>query len=152
MIKYFFGLIFIGISISSFSQCPALIFTYDVSGNRIQETPGTGCNNNNNNNSNRQASKPKNNSSGDSATVSGLSANVYPNPARDMLNIQVVRNGVPSGDSKIFLYDPTGRLLLSENAITDLIQLNVSSIAAGMYMLKVISEGNQCFYLVNKTE
>jgi hypothetical protein len=58
---------------------------------------------------------------------------VYPNPANDVLNIEV------SADAKVVLMDMSGRSILMETeAVANQKQeMNVSGVADGMYMLKV---------------
>jgi len=72
-----------------------------------------------------------------------VALNVYPNPAADMLNVEV------SVDAKLQLMDVTGRSILFE---TDAVanrkaEINVSGLANGNYMLKVY---NNSFVKVQK--
>ena len=70
---------------------------------------------------------------------------MYPNPAKNMLNIQIAS----SGNNKIMLLvtDLAGRCVM--NKVTNvgngesIVQLNVSSFAAGTYFLKVVSAGGE---------
>lgn len=70
---------------------------------------------------------------------------VYPNPADDVINI--------SGDSQISsvqIYDYSGKLLLSNSANSKKLQLNVSSLPKGNYVVKVLSEQKSSSYKIIK--
>ena len=63
---------------------------------------------------------------------------VYPNPAQDMLNIynqQIIIN-------QVSVYDMQGREVLRKDNVGDFATtLNVASIAPGLYVVKIIGEG-----------
>lgn len=59
---------------------------------------------------------------------------VYPNPARSLLNIK----GVPM--RQIVIYNPFGQLVQQETCHDSAIQLDVASLAAGVYVLRVIDD------------
>lgn len=70
---------------------------------------------------------------------------VYPNPVADIINI--------SGDSPISsvqIYDYSGKLLLSEPANSKKLQLNVSSLPKGNYVVKVLSGQKSSSYKIIK--
>ena len=65
-----------------------------------------------------------------------LIVNVYPNPAKDQLNV------VSSQNATVQLFDLAGKLVATESVIAANQQhtINTSSIAAGVYMLKISNE------------
>lgn len=65
--------------------------------------------------------------------ISGL--NVYPNPANDFLNIVTAANGVKN----IVIYDVVGKEVL--NTTTSYQTINLASLNAGIYMVKITEEG-----------
>lgn len=91
------------------------------------------------------------NTSTSGATVLGipaakrLSFDMYPNPASENLTIQL-----PSSSEKatVQFYDYLGRLALTETVFSSNDKINVESLNAGVYILKVISDdkiGSQKF-------
>ena len=60
---------------------------------------------------------------------------MYPNPTNNLLYVQV-----PEG-STLRLIDLNGRTLTSRTASSSEEQLNLSALAAGVYLLEVNSEG-----------
>ncbi|SDF03202.1 ELWxxDGT repeat protein [Epilithonimonas hungarica] len=70
---------------------------------------------------------------------------VYPNPVADIINI--------SGDSQISsvqVYDYSGKLLLGNPANTKKLQMNVSSLPKGNYVIKILSEQKSSSYKIIK--
>ncbi|WP_313806322.1 T9SS type A sorting domain-containing protein [Flavobacterium sp.] len=65
--------------------------------------------------------------------ISGL--NVYPNPANDFLHITTAANGVKN----VAIYDVVGKEVLNTTTANETI--NVSSLNAGIYMVKITEEG-----------
>ncbi|MES2477609.1 MAG: T9SS type A sorting domain-containing protein [Bacteroidota bacterium] len=64
---------------------------------------------------------------------------VYPNPAKEVLNIQGVEIG-----SSIELYDVMGKLVLQQVCDSTIIKLNVAHLTKGVYTLKITTkEGNE---------
>lgn len=67
---------------------------------------------------------------------------VYPNPAENILNLQFASSH--SGKVNLSLKDISGKILISQNnecaAGENNFQMNTSAIAAGIYLLEVISE------------
>ena len=59
---------------------------------------------------------------------------VYPNPARNILYVDHVK------DKEVRLYDLTGRLVLITNASSDRLSLDVSSLGRGVYVIKVMGD------------
>ena len=62
--------------------------------------------------------------------------NIYPNPTRDILNITNAEN------ANIQVFDILGKMIISKEGISLNEQLNVSSLNAGAYFLKISKEGN----------
>ena len=68
---------------------------------------------------------------------------IYPNPAKDVLNI------LASKGSKASLYSSNGQLLLSKTIANKAEQLDVSGLKAGLYLLTVLnSKGIQSSQLI----
>ncbi|KGO80968.1 hypothetical protein Q762_10005 [Flavobacterium cauense R2A-7] len=65
--------------------------------------------------------------------ISGL--NIYPNPANDFLHITTSANGVKT----VTIYDVVGKQVLNTTTANEVI--NVSSLNAGIYMVKITEEG-----------
>lgn len=65
--------------------------------------------------------------------ISGL--NVYPNPANDYLQITTAINGVKN----IAIYDVMGKEVLNTTTVNEVI--NVASLNAGIYLVKITEEG-----------
>ncbi|MDD2636519.1 MAG: T9SS type A sorting domain-containing protein [Bacteroidales bacterium] len=59
---------------------------------------------------------------------------VYPNPASDLLYLQLPEN---SGDALVKIYDATGRIVQSEKLVNNQNALNIRGLTAGSYVLKV---------------
>lgn len=71
--------------------------------------------------------------------VNQLSAqpfSIYPNPVSNMLIINNLKN-----DSKIIIYDLTGRIIYMENADSTNMELNVANWKDGIYTIQVIANG-----------
>ena len=60
---------------------------------------------------------------------------VYPNPVKDVMNVEA-----GSGMQQIQLYNITGQMVISKQVDSKTVTLNTSSLKAGIYMLKVITE------------
>ncbi|HSD14147.1 MAG TPA: T9SS type A sorting domain-containing protein [Flavobacterium sp.] len=65
--------------------------------------------------------------------ISGL--NVYPNPAKDFLHITTAANGVKT----VSIYDLVGKQVLNTTTANEVIE--ISSLNAGVYMVKITEEG-----------
>ncbi|WP_179349575.1 T9SS type A sorting domain-containing protein [Winogradskyella pacifica] len=63
---------------------------------------------------------------------------VYPNPVNDVLNIKLQDNA----SFKVALYNMTGQQMLNADGIE---KLDISHLAPGMYLLRVISSSNKVF-------
>lgn len=61
---------------------------------------------------------------------------VFPNPANDVLNLSFESNGKPS---TVIISDILGHVVISEPSSSR--QINTSTLAPGMYVLSVVSEG-----------
>ena len=66
---------------------------------------------------------------------------VYPNPARDMITIQ----GIPMRQVEVF--NLIGQRVLKETCHGSAIPLDVASLAAGVYVLRVIDDAMQAHSL-----
>ena len=65
--------------------------------------------------------------------------NVYPNPATDMVNIQVQDGNATSFE----IYDMQGKIVLQDIVNSNNTSLNVSSLSNGLYILSLRNEQNQ---------
>ena len=63
---------------------------------------------------------------------------VYPNPAKDKLNISIKDN------SNVYVYNVNGQLIMQEENISGTYQMDISGLDNGTYIIKVISD-NQAF-------
>lgn len=61
--------------------------------------------------------------------------NIYPNPAKDILNIK--QNSESTLEIKLF--DAQGRLVINENSKKELVRINISYLQAGLYFIKIQS-------------
>ena len=61
---------------------------------------------------------------------------IYPNPANDILNIQIPS---PNDQTTLRIYDILGKTILEQNLSTSSSQLDVSSMASGVYILSLQS-------------
>ena len=75
------------------------------------------------------------------STESLLSLKVYPNPTSDFVNIEI--SPVDTGRLILELYDNAGVKVLNKTiGYQPILQLNVSDIPSGFYLLKVYFPGN----------
>ena len=67
-----------------------------------------------------------------------INVKVFPNPATDLLNIQVEDNKIKT----LLLYDLTGKLLMHKdlNSFSDTYILNLKTVKQGSYLLKIITD------------
>lgn len=63
---------------------------------------------------------------------------VFPNPASDLLNIQIT--GCPTPSATIEIYDLYGRLITREFCTENLLQINTSEYKSGVYIVRVFTE------------
>ena len=70
--------------------------------------------------------------------VSGFNASVYPNPVSDVLNI----NSANSANLTITITDLNGREIISAKGDSESLSIDLSSLSAGMYLLK-LNDGNK---------
>ena len=60
---------------------------------------------------------------------------IYPNPASDILNIQI--NNLTNPSSTLEIYDVYGRLITHENCNESLLQINISDYKSGIYIIRI---------------
>ena len=65
----------------------------------------------------------------------------YPNPTQDILHIDLL-SIKDFQDSKIIIYDIQGQLLLQQTIKQSQIEINISSFAKGVYIIKVYNDNN----------
>ena len=66
----------------------------------------------------------------------------YPNPTTGMVNVQCTMNNVQLENAEIQVLDMYGRLLHVETMHTSTMQIDLSSYANGIYLLRWVDEGN----------
>ena len=66
---------------------------------------------------------------------------VFPNPTNDRITISGM-NGNYSGKTSISVYNLQGQLLLQQSANQETVEINLNSLAKGMYVLKLNSSNN----------
>lgn len=64
----------------------------------------------------------------------GFAVSVFPNPAKDLLTIQI--DGVMKGKGTITVYDLSGKLVRRVELASGKSQVNISDLRAGMYLLQ----------------
>lgn len=80
-------------------------------------------------------------SSSSSLATSNVKLNevsIYPNPTNDILKVKLLKNE----KSKIEIYDLSGRLVKQMNANSDNIELNVSALDKGTYLINIVTPSN----------
>ena len=65
---------------------------------------------------------------------------VYPNPADEELNI--LFNNLPDGKNTIEFHDITGRLMFTQEITSTNTSINISSLKQGVYMYRIVNDGN----------
>jgi hypothetical protein len=63
---------------------------------------------------------------------------IYPNPARDFVTVQTAESIVPF---KLQLFDSIGRLIRSENMLSNEHIVNMATLSAGLYFFKPLGSG-----------
>lgn len=72
------------------------------------------------------------------STVKLNEVSIYPNPTSDILKVKLLKNE----KSKIEIYDLSGRLVKQMNANSDNIELNVSALDKGTYLINIVTSSN----------
>jgi hypothetical protein len=72
------------------------------------------------------------------ADVPAISARIYPNPATDMLHIDIKGTNQPYDVS---LTDMTGRTLRDEHELSGDQAIDISSLSSGVYLVNVMQAG-----------
>ena len=68
---------------------------------------------------------------------------VYPNPARDMLNVDIFSyNGENADNSAIEIYDMTGRKLYGKTGLTSRNSIDISEFVTGIYIVRLLIGNN----------
>lgn len=68
----------------------------------------------------------------DVETVTEQNVNIYPNPATDVINIELGENA-----SDIVIYNSLGQVIRHLAEISGTVQVNISDLDAGMYFIKI---------------
>jgi Secretion system C-terminal sorting domain len=75
---------------------------------------------------------------GTDETTSTPSFQIFPNPVADVLNVQL--NG---GTAQVHVLDQTGRVVMSTQATSNVVKMNVADLAAGVYTVSVVSSNGE---------
>lgn len=125
--------VFFLLSFGVFAQtvCPTIVFSYDASGNRIQRTLSIiPCN---------EVQKQINGeNTGEPIVISSMQVNVHPNPAKDKIIIEFLQIESPEERTTIFLYDVNGKEVYYEETSFLQVQIDVSKLSSGTYLLKIV--------------
>ena len=75
--------------------------------------------------------------------VNENSIGIYPNPARESLNVNNLNQQFVADDN-VYIYDITGKPVYSEvvNKQTETLSVDVSGLSTGMYFLKFVGDGH----------
>jgi general stress protein 26 len=65
---------------------------------------------------------------------SSLAVSVYPNPAKDLVNLTNVAN------TTVKVFDITGQLIFTENVVSETSQINVSEFKQGIYVINITND------------
>ena len=76
-------------------------------------------------------------------SIEGISVKAYPNPVSDFINISVKTENNIQKPVLVELFDSQGKTLFLKEFSIDLIQLDMSQYAGGIYLLKVANQKNQ---------
>jgi aminopeptidase YwaD len=71
------------------------------------------------------------------------SLNVYPNPAKDILNVDL---GLKFNDLKVLIVDMLGNEIINEQLRNQHTSFNIQNLSSGVYFVKLIN-GNECLGL-----
>ena len=74
-------------------------------------------------------------SNSDDPTAALPEVRVYPNPANDLLTVEFVEAG--TGEKQVALFDALGRSVLRASGTSDRLQLEVSGLPEGLYLLSI---------------
>lgn len=91
--------------------------------------------------SNNPSSKKTNKKEGEESIV-GYSLNIYPNPAKDFINIEM---NLPFENAEIIIADNEGREVYKSSDISKLINLDIRNFVNGTYHI-LISNGDEAIY------
>jgi len=69
--------------------------------------------------------------------VENYQIKMYPNPSLEVVNIQILNSSKNSKNLSFKMYDINGKLMFSNKLTSDNYELNISSLAAGTYMLNI---------------
>ena len=73
-----------------------------------------------------------------------IQISIYPNPAKDIVNIDIVGKNV-SGNNSIYIYSMDGQLIKQTTRSNNRIQIDLSFLSQGTYLM-IIQTGN-CKYI-----
>jgi hypothetical protein len=155
------------------SSSPALEYVYDAAGNRvirriivINKSPEVPVDSNQvlkNDTSMTTANSLLNdqgstngNSDGQQASVTqysdnlnGHMINVYPNPTKGWLNVQIMEYS-PSASSVIYIFDLSNKLLMQKECTSEYTKIDLSAFPANQYLMNVTINNNTSSWKIIK--
>jgi hypothetical protein len=124
---------FLSTALLGFSQpppppttCPTIAFTYDASGNRIQRSlVMVDCSQ-----QHRTQEVKK-----DTSVASHFLVKAFPNPAQDKINVEITQDSSSAAESAVLLLDLTGKTVYSGVTSSLQMQIDVSRLVEGIYLV-----------------
>ena len=127
--------------ITANSQSSCFQYTYDANGNRVtREVIVCPRQNSNDVNSNEVISTTQ---------LSDMTFLVYPNPTEGNLNLKI-ENLKPESKGIIIVTDINGRIIFQSEKITESNTINLSYVASGNYIMKLVIDNKSKEWMVVK--
>jgi hypothetical protein len=79
-------------------------------------------------------------SRGDESLITGIKVGAYPNPVTDRVNLDIPDI---KGMARITVFDGYGKMVLQSTTASRNSQLDLSKLSSGIYMIKVMNNGNE---------
>ena len=70
--------------------------------------------------------------------IANSNVNLFPNPANDLVTFTAENTEM----SEVQIFDLTGKMIYSNNPMSNRLEVNTSAFASGTYIVKVITESN----------
>lgn len=120
-------------------NCQQIIFSYDITGNRIQRVLNVyPCNS-------TQSAKIFQNIDSESSNTNDypLFANAYPNPVQYKVNVSIVDTSVAGIEKQIILTDVSGKILYKNKTLDMNFQVDMNEYHSGHYFLIIVVENKK---------
>ncbi|MFI5164296.1 MAG: T9SS type A sorting domain-containing protein, partial [Bacteroidia bacterium] len=120
-----------------------IVFNYDQNGNRIlRQLVVSPCGGN---------QRKSHSDTAKQDTLLILNTKVYPNPANDKVTVELEQeNNAATGTSTISLFDLNGREINTQSTGLNKLQIDVSTLPVGTYLLKIARGDKQASYSILK--